>query len=166
MSAQRLTEPPAHVHPDCIFDFDIYEPPEVKTDFHLAWSSLQSDGKPDIIWTPRNGGHWIPTRAIIIKEVMADYEHFSSRNIMIPKSLGSDHMLIPTTLDPPEHRPFRRLLNDNRARSDILPMEKTIRETAIELIENVRQQGSCNFSSDYADIFPISIFLRLMNLPI
>ena len=32
------------------------------TDVHLAWRALQQAG-PDIFWTPRNGGHWIATRA-------------------------------------------------------------------------------------------------------
>jgi cytochrome P450 len=166
MQLDTITETPPHVKPEYVHDFDIYQPPNVKTDFHLAWTALQAKGMPDIIWTPRNGGHWIPTRAAIINEVMSDYEHFSSSTIMIPKSLGSDHMLIPTTLDPPEHRPFRSLLNNNLARPVIVPMEDTIRETAIELIESFRNQGTCNFSRDYADIFPIRIFLSLMELPL
>lgn len=166
MQFPTLEHHPAHVPTERVVDFDMYAPPGVAEDFHKAWQTLQAPDLPDIVWTPRNGGHWIATRAAVIAEVMADYERFSNRTIMIPKALGADHNLIPTTLDPPEHRPYRALLNDAMARSVIEPLEGTIRRIAIELIEDVRMKGGCNFTTDYAEAYPIRIFLSLMELPL
>ena len=157
---------PSHVTPKQFVDFDMYDPCKGGTDLYTGWQTLQKESIPDIVWTPKNGGHWIPTKSDIISEVMRDYERFSSRTIIIPKSNGADHNLIPTTLDPPEHRPFRMLLNNNLAWPRIQHIEPAIRSTAIELIENVRKKGRCNFTNEYAEHFPLRIFISLMGLPL
>lgn len=166
MINDALAERPAHIPEDRVVEFDIYAPPGVKEDFHLAWHTLQEPGVPDIVWTPRNGGHWIPTRASIILDVLSDYERFSSRNIIIPKSHGKDHNLIPTTIDPPAHRPYRKTLNDTLSPKVVKSMDDNIRAIAVDLIESFRADGACNFTTAYAEILPIKIFLSMMNLPL
>ena len=45
-------------------------------------------------------------------DLFADQERFSSRLIVLPKAAGELHNMIPTTPDPPDHRPYRfRLWN-------------------------------------------------------
>lgn len=166
MDTADIVDRPDHVPPERVADFDIYAPPGAEADFHLAWKTLHAPGLPDLLWTPRNGGHWIPTRAPVIAEVMSNFEVFSNRTIMIPKALGADHSLIPTTLDPPRHRPYRMILNDNLARPAIARVDSLVRDTARELIDQVIARGSCNFTSDYAEKLPIRIFMALMDLPL
>lgn len=146
-------------------DFDIYAPPADAGDFHSAWHRLQAPGTPPVVWTPHNGGHWIPTRAAVIGEVMSDFERFSNRTIMIPKIHGEAHGLIPTTLDPPEHRPYRELLNSGLAPARIQRLEGEIRATARELITPLAVRGECDFITEYAELFPIRVFMALMDLP-
>ena len=59
---EALTERPSHVPADRVVDFDLYAPAGVRDDLHAAWKKLHAPGVPDIIWTPRNGGHWLVTR--------------------------------------------------------------------------------------------------------
>jgi cytochrome P450 len=165
MTAELLFERPSHVPANRVVDFDMYAPPGVTEDFHAAWKSLQAPGIPDIIWTPRNGGHWIATRNPLIEEIFADYEHFTSRHNIIPKWAGENVSLLPTNLDPPEHRPFRLLLNSNLAPKTVGAMEQRIHAVAAELIEQFRRDGGCNFTTEYAEILPIKIFLSVMDLP-
>jgi len=147
-----------------LVDVNIYALPGQADDFHAAWKALQ-DGSPDIVWTPRNEGHWIALRGDILAEVQSDHERFSNRVIVLPRSVGELHGLIPTTIDPPEHRPYRKLLNDGMALAKVRRMHESIREVAVELIEGFRARGSCDFTAEYAQVFPIRIFMALVNIP-
>ncbi len=155
---------PAHVDPARVVDANIYALPGQEQDFHEAWKALQ-DNSPDIVWTPQNEGHWIALRGDVLAEVQSDHERFSNRIIVLPKSVGEQHGLIPTTIDPPEHRPFRKLLNEGMSLSKVRGMQDGIRSTAIELIEAFLAKGRCNFTTEYAQIFPIRIFMALVGIP-
>jgi len=165
MNLAPLAERPAHVPEDRVFDFDLFAPPGGRADIHAGWKSLHAPGVPEIVWTPRNGGHWIATRGKRIAEIFADYERFSNRVSMVPKVNGEQFRMIPTSLDPPEHRPFRTLLNANFSPKAVAGMEKMIRKIAVDLIEPMRLRGGCNFTTDYAEIFPLQIFMLLVDLP-
>ncbi|RME66882.1 MAG: cytochrome P450, partial [Alphaproteobacteria bacterium] len=143
MDRPLLAVKPDHVPDDHVIDFDMYSPPDVEADFHAAWGRLLDEAVPEMVWTPRNGGHWIATRGALIGRLYADYENFSNRVIVVPKWAGETHALLPTTLDPPVHRPFRALLNSSLAPKAIKGLEETIRETAVELIESFRGDGQC-----------------------
>lgn len=165
MATAALDERPAHIPASAIVDFDVYDPPGVSRGFHEAWAALQAPGVPDMVWTPRNGGHWIATRAPLISEVLTDHSRFSSRVIIVPKADGEHHKMIPTTIDPPEHRPWRMLLNDNLSPRAIRQVEGDIRGIAVDLIDAVRGDGGCDFIPAFAAVLPIRIFLKLVDLP-
>lgn len=157
---------PAHVKPDQFVDFDIYAPPGEGKTFYEGWQLLHATGVPDVVWTPRNEGHWIVTRNDLIDEVFADHTRFSSRVILLPKSAGEQHTLIPTTLDPPEHRPYRSVLNSSFSPRAVGGIEAQIREVAAGLVEAVRLDGQCNFTTAYAEILPIKVFMTMFGLPL
>lgn len=165
MAAFASVERPAHIPESRVVDFDLYAPPGVRDDFHAAWKTLQAPGMPDIVWTPRNGGHWIVTRNRLIDQVMNDYQKFSSNFIVIPKEATVDNKFLPTMVDLPEHRKYRILMNSSLSPKAVSAAESTIRRIAIKLIETVRQDGRCNFTSDYAELLPIQIFLGMADLP-
>nr|WP_047169519.1 cytochrome P450 [Sphingomonas sp. Y57] len=166
IDSSTLAERPSHVPADRVVDFDVFSPPGVEKDFQDAWAALQVSGAPDIIWTPRYGGHWVPTRGRVIAAMFRDHERFSSRVPQVPKDQGELYEFIPQTLDPPRHRPYRNLLNDSFSPKAILRMEDRVRRLAIDLIEGFRAKGRCNFVRDYAEILPIHIFLSIVDLPI
>lgn len=70
---------PDNVPGDRIVDFDLYDPPGLEHGFHEAWASLQRGDLPDIVWTPRNEGHWIATRGKVLADIFAGHERFSAR---------------------------------------------------------------------------------------
>lgn len=163
MSSAPVTTP-SHVPPDRVVDVDIYALPGQADGFHAAWRALQT-GAPPIVWTPRNEGHWIALSGEVLAEVQSDHERFSNRIIVIPKSVGAQHGLIPTTIDPPAHRPYRKLLNDGMSLAKVRRMHDSIRRTAAELIDGFADGGGCDFTHDYARIFPLRIFMALVDLP-
>ncbi len=155
---------PAHVPVERIVDVNIYDLPGMKTDYSQSWHDLQQV-HPELIWTPQNEGHWIALRSDVLIEVQSDHERFSSRVIVIPKTIGELHGLIPTTIDPPEHRPYRLLLNESMNPSVVRGMASDIRSIAIEMINEISPEGYCDFTQGYARIFPIRIFMRMVELP-
>jgi len=165
MSAQILENIPPHVAANRVVDFDLYAPPNLQDGFHSAWVTLQAEGVPDLAWTPRNGGHWIATRGKLIRDIFTDYTKFSSRVVLVPKSSGEHYHMMPLTLDPPIHRAYRNLLNSSLSPKAVSKMEPRIRELAAQLTENVRSNGSCNFTTAYAELFPIRLFLAMIDLP-
>ena len=157
-------EPPAHVSPDQVFDFDVYNSTK-DPDPHRAWKVLQAPGVPDIVWTPRNGGHWIAVRGKLIGEAFADYEAFSSRIKQVPKSRGEQYPMIPSTVDPPVHRPYRLLLNASLSPAAVATLEPTIHELAERFIDAFAETGECDFTAQYAEQLPIQVFLKMCDLP-
>jgi camphor 5-monooxygenase len=155
---------PAHVDPARVRQVNVYDLAGQADDFHGAWKALQ-DASPELIWTPENEGHWIALRGDVLAEVQSDHTRFSSRVIVIPKSVGELHQLLPTSIDPPEHRPYRKLLNDGMALAKVRRLHDPIRATAVELIEGFRARGRCDFTAEYAEVFPIRIFMALVGIP-
>jgi cytochrome P450 len=156
---------PAHVPPDIVVHFDLYDPPGANTDFHAAWKGLQ-DRAPDIVWTTANGGHWIVLRGKQIAEIFADYKHFSSKVIIVPRERGDQIKVKPTTLDPPMHRPYRALLNAGLSPKAVRELEPEIRTLVAATIEGFRARGQCEFIAEFAEVLPISVFMRMVNLPL
>ena len=56
-----LAPRPDHVPEDRVIDFDYMNPELAGDDVYTALKRLHT-GK-DILWSPRNGGHWIAGRA-------------------------------------------------------------------------------------------------------
>ncbi|MEX1147110.1 MAG: cytochrome P450, partial [Sphingomonadales bacterium] len=99
---------PDHVRPDQVFDFDVYFDAGLLKDVHDGYKRLHT-AAPDIFYTSLNGGHWIVTRYDDQVRILKDSEHFSNRELDIPKS-NSPNVMIPLNLDPPDHVRYRALL--------------------------------------------------------
>lgn len=152
---------PAHVPRNVVVDFDFYHPEGGERDFQQAWLKLR-EGAP-IKWTPRNGGHWIATRAEDIKEMQLNYEVFSYQSVTIPRSSTPS---LPTELDPPEHGPMRALISPLFAPDVLKDIEPRVRVLSRSLIQGFKPNGKCEFQSEFARHLPIAIFLHLMDLPL
>ncbi len=165
---QPLAVRPGYVPPERVIDFDIFSPPGIdEVGFHEAWKRLQTNAPHALIWTPRNEGHWIAVRSKQIRAVYRDFNHFSSVcGINVPKSMSVDCGLIPTMLDPPKHTGFREVLNHAFSVLAADPnTELMARRVAIEIIEPLAKTGRCDFTTEYANIFPTKFILGLLDLP-
>jgi len=155
-------EIPAHVPPDCCVDFDFMNPVGGDSDVTLAWQRLQAG--PDMVWTPRHGGHWIATRADVIEKIQRDSEHFSHRDVTLPVGT-KPFQLLPLEADPPEHHAYRITVMPWFTPAVVKSLEANARRLAIELIESVYAKGACEFVGECAQKFPIGMFLNLVDLP-
>ena len=157
---------PDHVPHDRVFDIDMYDPEGIEGGFHEAWKSLQDRGLPELVYTPLTGGHWVATRGEVIAEIYSDPERFSSEIIFLPRAAGEKYAMVPTKMDPPEHTPYRKVLDTGLNHSRIRKSESAVRQVAAELIDGLYANGRCNFGDEYASQFPVRVFLALCDLPL
>jgi cytochrome P450 len=79
--------------------------------------------------------------------------------------LGQTVALIPLQIDPPEHVKYRRLLDPIFAPKKMNLLEEDITAMVNELIDQVIEEGSCEFTSAISVPLPSQVFLRLLDLP-
>jgi len=156
---------PAHVPPELVFDFDIYNPPGAEIDFHGALKRLHDENYPDIFWSTANGGHWVATRGEDIHKIFADYQNFSSRSLTVPASSAPPFPLFPIFADPPEHGLYRALLNPSFSPKAVASLEARARALAVKLVEDLRPRGRCDFVIDFAQHLPIEVFMSIVDVP-
>lgn len=157
---------PSHVPADRVYEVDMYDLDGIENGFHEAWKALQRPDIPDIIYTPLTGGHWIATKGAIIDEAYRDPERFSSENIWVPKEAGEKYAMVPTKMDPPEHTPYRKLLDTGLNPSKIRKFEDSVRKAACALIDDFVKDGHCDFTEQYSTVFPVRVFMELCDLPL
>jgi len=155
---------PDNVPADLVVDFDMFNLPGYQTDVQLAYRAFQQNA-PDIFWTPRNGGHWVATRAEDIEVMQRDHTRFSYEQITIPKKPDGAMRMIPLELNPPEHAGFRAPLTRALLPKVVNGLEAKIRTHCIALIEGFLPHGECEFVKEFGQVLPIVIFLDLVNLP-
>src|SRR3954470_6887152 len=137
-----MTEPyvvPAHVAPHLLFDFDIYADPRVADDVQASYAAA-IDAAPDVFYTPRNGGHWMVKRLEAISEIVRDPEHFSAREMQIPR-VPNPPMFIPLSLDPPDNQLYRTVLMPRFSSKAIRELEPRIRAWAERIVDEEAHRG-------------------------
>ena len=94
--------------------------------------------------------------------VLRHHELFSSNFAM---NLGNVRPLIPLNIDPPQHANFRKLLDPLFAPKRMDEQEEDITRRVNALIDTFIDRGECNFTDEFSELFPTSVFLGLMGLP-
>ncbi len=160
MSVLATVERPAHVPLEFVVDFDFMRPGPEGGDPFEAWSRLH--GLPPLVWTPRNGGHWLATRGEDIPVILKNYEPFSSRRAFI--GMLERPKAVPLEYDPPEHGPLRKVLIPAFLPKAVSQWSAEARRLSLELIEGFKAEGHCEFIHDFAQQLPMLIFLKILDL--
>jgi cytochrome P450 len=147
----------------CVVDFDYFHPDGLDRDDIYAVLKRLHD-KPDILWTPRYGGHWIVTRAEDVRWIRQEAMIFSHEEFMIPRGLYN-RLMPPTNVDPPYHARFRAMLNPTFRPAAVQKLRARSQALAGELIDRLKPRGGCEFVSEFARIMPVVVFLDLIELP-
>ncbi|WP_254659290.1 cytochrome P450 [Mycobacterium malmoense] len=110
-------------------------------------------------------GFWTVANYEGALQVLQDPETFSSSSIQVtdPDPL---YKWIPIMFDGQDHRQWRQWLAPYFSPGTVQRMAPKIRERARELIDGLVERGSCDLMADFAQLFPTSVFLELMGLPV
>lgn len=165
MTTHHPTPIPAHVPPDLVRHYDIYERLHGDGDFQGWFASLHDKGYPDLFWTTANGGHWVVTRGAILNDVLTTPELFSSRVQIVPRERSMETPPFPISLDPPEHTKYRAVLNGAFSPRVVTPLGEEAGVLTHQLIEGFIARGECEFMGEVSRILPITIFMRMVGIP-
>jgi cytochrome P450 len=165
------TAVPPHVPPELVRTFNFWSAPGMRPqaggDPHAALACLRDE--PRIFYSARNTaegyGTWVLTRAEDMRAVLQDAATFSSSRKLFSPLVGEDWPLVPLEIDPPQHTKFRALLNPMFSPKRMQQMQVGIRARAIELLDGLRERGECDFMTDFAFPFAVSVFLQFLGLP-
>ena len=80
-------------------------------------------------------------------------------------NLGNTRPLIPLSIDPPDHRTYRKILDPLFTPKKMEAMEADITARVNRFIDAFVDRGACHFTDELAVPFPSSVFLGLMGLP-
>jgi cytochrome P450 len=152
------------IPPELIFEFDMYEDPDMRKDLHRGYARLRGLAPP-IFWTPLNGGHWMVTSFDTISAVVMDTEHFSNKQSQIPP-VANPPSFIPLSLDPPENMPYRKLLTPYFSPKAVKAMDERIAFHANRIVDSVKEKGHCEFLDEISAPFPVTVFMIMMGLPL
>jgi len=94
--------------------------------------------------------------------VLRHHEQFSSQMDM---NIGNVRPMIPLNVDPPMHSKYRKLLDPLFAPRRMDEQEEDITRRVNGFIDTFIDRGECNFTEEFAELFPSSVFLGLMGLP-
>lgn len=153
---------PAHIPEHLVFDFDIYSDGRLNHDVQGSYAAAL-ELAPDIFWTRLNGGHWIVKGFDAISEVVRDPEHFSVREMQIPR-VENPPFFIPLSLDPPENLPYRQAMVPMFGPVAVKQLEPSIRDWAARIIDKVVENGMCDFQGEVSKLFPVTVFMELMGM--
>lgn len=110
-------------------------------------------------------GYWVFTDHDVILDGLQHPELFSNA-VMVPTERDPAYKWVPIMLDPPEHGKWRHVLGLYFSPGRVRELEDEQRAFVVDLIEKFRASGSCDFYADFAAVFPTTIFLQIMGLPV
>lgn len=152
---------PDHVPEELVVDIDLFAVPGGDTDPAAAWRSFQREGK-HLVYSPRNGGHWVAVCGEDLPGLYQDFKHLSSAKVVIP---DPGNWMLPIQADPPAHRGYRSIVDPFFTKSAVDAREDDIRALTVELIDGFIADGHCEFVSQFALRLPLMIFLKMVGLP-
>ena len=108
-----------------------------------------------------NGSVMVTSRELTT-ETLGKPAVFSSADLV---EQGNTQPLIPLGIDPPDHGRYRRFLDPLFSPRRMEAQEADIAERANHFIDTFIGRGSCDFTAEFAELFPSAVFLGLMGLP-
>ena len=160
MSATDTTDQSTAKCPVLNFDYSEHKP--VGT-----WIQTYDELREQFPWYRNDfaNGFWTMINHEGILEILQSPETFSS-SVVTALDPNPSYKWIPEMLDGEEHLQWRKQLGPLFSPKQTELLDGKVRQRAIELIDAIKDKGSCDFMADFAQQFPTSIFLELIGLPV
>lgn len=161
---------PPHVPPDLVIDFDFHSVAGPHEDVHAKWACFVAQCREErgsdthLLYTPRNGGHWLAVTGQAVRDLYADADNLSNSSVTIPAHPGLN--TLPGEADGDEHAASRRALMQWFTPARVRSLAGPLRRIATELIDELEGRGECEFMKEFAFRIPLHLFFELMQLPL
>ncbi|MGZ4785154.1 MAG: cytochrome P450 [Acidimicrobiales bacterium] len=151
-------------------DVDLLDPDVFRTGQHHEMFRLLRAEDP-VHWSdePGGSGFWSVTRHADLIEVNREPQLFSSaENGISIQDLGEEGAMVREMMlymDPPRHTRYRRLVNKGFTPRMIGLLETGLRTKSRLILDNVVEQGQCDFVIDISSELPLQAIAELMGVP-
>jgi cytochrome P450 len=127
------------------------------------WDAARELGRRGpLVWIEGRGGYWVTTTYEALKQVSQDHEHFCSGEGVTIQRPGVEQQpyVMPAEIDPPRQRLYRGNVNPHLSPKALQGLDDGIRAVADELIDAFVDRGSCDIATEFALVFPGTVFFR------
>lgn len=108
-------------------------------------------------------GYWVATRFEDVRDILQDAETFSSVDAQIP-FVQMAEPLLPTEADPPYVQKLRTAVMPALTVKRVQTLTERMHQVSTELIEGFLKNGHCDFVRDFAQVYPITIFIEFFGM--
>ncbi len=157
---------PDHVPADLVRTLGIVYGPEFLKNPHEYMKSLQHTQPRIVFDTGPLSNQWTLFKHEDAQFMLRTPEIFSNEGATpFPRDPNDYFYFIPIEIDPPHHRKYRKILEQNFSVPGVKELEDQIRLRANGLIDQILNEGKCEFTTAFGRPLPVSIFLDIMGLP-
>lgn len=125
--------------------------------------------EPEVPLLGKGPGFWAITRHADVLEVSRSPETFSSArqgvNIIDQPPEFNEFFGSMIAMDDPRHTRLRRIVSRGFTPGMLRKTEAAVERAAIEVVDNVIDQGRCDFVSEIAAALPLKIICDMMGIP-
>ena len=124
--------------------------------------------EPETIWSEGGRGYWAVVRHADVRRVSRETKRFVS-------GLGTELFDLPVevarsysgmlNMDAPEHTRYRAYVKAAFSPRGIGTLAESVRSTVRAVLDDVCENGSCEFARDVADALPTSVTCDLLGVP-
>jgi cytochrome P450 len=125
----------------------------------------QDDARPVFRNTEAGMDYWVFTENSVIHDGLQHPELWSS-SVIVPTEPDPPYKWIPVMLDPPEHTKWRHLLGEYFSPGRVKGLREEQQRLAAGLIDGLIAEGRCDFVAQISRIFPSTVFLTIMGMPV
>jgi cytochrome P450 len=125
----------------------------------------QDDARPVFRNTEAGMDYWVFTENSVILDGLQHPDLWSS-SVIVPTEPDPPYKWIPVMLDPPEHTKWRHLLGEYFSPGRVKGLRDEQQRLAGELIDKLIGEGRCDFVAQISRVFPSTVFLTIMGMPV
>jgi len=144
---------PDHVPPELVVPFNQLNGPEVMS---FPPTAALQPGKRTF-YSNYYGGFWVFTKYDDIRGIYQDSETFHQWPNGVPYNPFTK-LFKPLYLNPPEHKPWRRVITPLFAPRQLLKLENFLRERTRQAIAELAPKGKSEFVMEFCDAVPRDMF--------
>jgi cytochrome P450 len=134
------------------------------THFRLL-DGCQDDAGPLFRNTESGFEYWVFTDNSVILDGLQHPELWSS-SVIVPTDPEPPYKWIPIMIDPPDHAKWRQVLAEYFSPGRVKGLRDAQRKLAAELVDKLIDAGGCDFVKSFSRVFPSTVFLTIMGMPV
>jgi cytochrome P450 len=134
------------------------------THFHLL-DGCQDEARPVFRNTEAEMDYWVFTDNSVILDGLQHPELWSS-SVIVPTDPEPPYKWIPIMIDPPDHAKWRQVLAEYFSPGRVKGLRDAQQKLAAELVDQLAGEGGCDFVARISRVFPSTVFLTIMGMPV